>query len=204
MGHYPPAGGSIAVCGRPLRSYALLELRNLFAFVPQDAYLYSCSVRDNIRYGKPGAPDEAVSAAAARRLCARFDPGTAGRLRYAGGRAWRPPVRRAAPAHRHRTALLKDAPILLLDEATSALDSEAEQLVQQALAALMAGRTTLVIAHRLSTIENADVIYVIEEGRAVEQGRHAELLAAGGTYRRLYELQFRQTLSANQTRETCL
>ena len=64
MGHYPPAGGSIAVCGRPLRSYALLELRNLFAFVPQDAYLYSCSVRDNIRYGKPGAPDEAVSAAA--------------------------------------------------------------------------------------------------------------------------------------------
>ena len=76
--------------------------------------------------------------------------------------------------------------------------------MQQALAALMAGRTTLVIAHRLSTIENADVIYVIEEGRAVEQGRHAELLAAGGTYRRLYELQFRQTLSANQTRETCL
>jgi ATP-binding cassette subfamily B protein len=159
--------------------------------VPQDAYLYAGSVMENIRYGKPTASDEQVMAAAraayAHDFVSELPEGyetTVGErgAKLSGGERQRIAIARA---------LLKDAPILLLDEATSSLDSESEHWVQQALAALMRGRTTLVIAHRLSTIERADFIYVVDEGRIVEQGQQDELVAQDGLYRRLYEMQFR-------------
>jgi len=163
----------------------------LSAFVPQDAYLYSGSVLENIRYGNPDASEEQIIAAATASYAHDFvlelpagyatlvgERGT----RLSGGQRQRIAIARA---------LLKNAPILLLDEATSALDSESEALVQQALNVLMRGRTTIAIAHRLSTIENADVIYVVDGGRVVDQGKHKELARKDGLYRHLYELQFK-------------
>jgi ABC-type multidrug transport system fused ATPase/permease subunit len=192
MGHYPVGSGGIAVLDKPIYAYALSELRDVSAFVPQDAYLYSGSVFENIRYGKPDASEEEVVAAARAsyahdfilELPAGYDTRVGERgARLSGGQRQRIAIARA---------LLKNAPILLLDEATSALDSESEALVQQALKALMRGRTTIAIAHRLSTIENADVIYVVDEGRVVDQGRHRDLVRKDGLYRHLYELQYRE------------
>jgi ABC-type multidrug transport system fused ATPase/permease subunit len=179
----------LTVSGKLLSSYPLEELRDLMAYVPQDAYLFDGTIEENIRYGKPDASTEEVTAAAKSAHAHKFiieQPegyqtlvGERG-AKLSGGQRQRIAIARA---------LLKDAPILLLDEATSALDSESEALVQQALETLMQGRTTIAIAHRLSTIQHADAIYVMEAGKVVEQGTHEVLLARGGVYNKLYALQ---------------
>lgn len=191
MGFYPLQQGRVLIAGRDIEDYTLDALRRLFAYVPQDAYLLNGTIADNIRHGRPGAPDEAIIAAAQAANAHSFiidQPSGYDTVvgewgaRLSGGERQRIAIARA---------LLKDAPILLLDEATSALDSVSERLVQEALEVLMEGRTTVAVAHRLSTIEHADAIYVIDKGRVVERGRHEALLARGGLYRRLRELQFR-------------
>jgi ATP-binding cassette subfamily B protein len=191
MGHYPVPRGRVTVFSKPLHTYSLRDLHDLFAFVPQDAYLYSGTVLENIRYGKPGASEEEITAAArasyAHDFILEFPEGYHTLVGERGARLSGGQRQRIAIAR----ALLKNAPVLLLDEATSSLDSESEELVQQALQVLMRGRTTVAIAHRLSTIEHADVIYVMENGRVVEQGRHTELVGQGGLYSYLYKLQFK-------------
>jgi ATP-binding cassette subfamily B protein len=191
LGCYPVRQGAVYVSGQSINTYRLTDLRDRFAYIPQDAYLYSGSILDNIRYGKPGASQEEVIAAAqaayAHEFISEFPEGyetTVGErgARLSGGQRQRIAIARA---------LLKDAPVLLLDEATSALDSESEEVVQRALSVLMRGRTVLVIAHRLSTVEHADVIYAMDEGQVVEAGTQAELLELGGLFHRLHELQFR-------------
>ena len=158
----------------------------------QDPALFSGTIRENIAYADPQATDAAVIAAAKAANAHEFieqlekgydtEIGERG-LRLSGGQKQRIAIARA---------LLKDAPILILDEATSSLDSRSEHLVQEALQRLMKGRTTLVIAHRLSTVQNADRIIVLDAGKIVEQGPHAELLAADGLYASLYKMQFRE------------
>jgi ATP-binding cassette subfamily B protein len=191
LGGYPVRQGSVYVAGRSLNDVRLDKLREHFAYIPQDAYLYSGSILENIRYGKPGASQEAVIAAAqaayAHEFISDFPDGYQTMVgergtRLSGGQRQRIAIARA---------LLKDAPVLLLDEATSALDSESEELVQQALDVLMRGRTVLVIAHRLSTVDHADVIYAIQDGEVVESGTEQELLERKGLFYRLHELQFR-------------
>ena len=160
------------------------------ALVAQDSPLFSGSALDNIRFGRLDATDEQLKAAAEAAQAAGFlsalpqgfDTPVGERAKtLSGGQRQRLAIARA---------LVREAPILLLDEATSALDAESERLVQQALHAAMAGRTTIVIAHRLATVLKADRIVVMEEGRVVEQGAHAELFAKGGLYARLARLQF--------------
>ncbi|MCX7920816.1 MAG: ABC transporter ATP-binding protein/permease [Clostridia bacterium] len=190
MGFYPADTGSIAVNGKPIQDYTLEQLRNLIAYVPQDAYLFHGTVKDNIAMGKENASkEEIISAAKAANahdfimeLPQGYDTVVGERgARLSGGQRQRIAIARA---------IIKNAPILILDEATSALDSESEQLVQQALNNLMKNRTVIIIAHRLSTIENADLIYVLEDGKIVEKGTHRELIEAEGIYNSLYELQF--------------
>ncbi len=191
LGCYPVSGGVIHVQDKPLNDFELEGLRELFAYVPQDAYLYSGTILDNIRYGKPEATDDDVFAAAKAANAHDFileqsngyeTPVGERGAKLSGGQRQRIAIARA---------LLKNAPILLLDEATSALDSESEQEVQKALDVLMKGRTTLVIAHRLSTVEHADTIYVLDGGNVVERGCHASLLEKKGLYSQLYALQFK-------------
>lgn len=189
MGLYPVSEGMLAMNGIPLSSYPLQELRNLMAYVPQDAYLFDGTIEENIRYGNPEASREDVIAAARSAYAHDFINeqsdgyntlvGERG-AKLSGGQRQRIAIARA---------LLKDAPLLLLDEATSALDSESEAVVQKALETLMKGRTTIAIAHRLSTIQHADLIYVLKAGRVVEQGTHHSLLRSSGVYRELYSLQ---------------
>ncbi|GGN40101.1 ABC transporter ATP-binding protein [Deinococcus daejeonensis] len=184
-------GGTLRVDGRDVRDYALADLRAQVGLVPQETLLFSGSIRENILYGRPDArPDEveaAARAANAHEFISAFPHGydtVVGErgVKLSGGQRQRVAIARA---------ILKDPRILILDEATSALDNESEALVQAALERLMQGRTTFVIAHRLSTIRNADRILVMDAGRVTEDGTHAQLLAAGGLYRDLYELQFR-------------
>ncbi len=185
MGLYPTEEDMVRINGKPLSSYPLDELRNLMAYVPQDAYLFDGTIEENIRYGHPDADYEEVLAAAKSANAHTFiseQPdgyqtlvGERG-AKLSGGQRQRIAIARA---------LLKDAPILLLDEATSALDSESETLVQKALKTLMQGRTTIAIAHRLSTIQHADTIHVMQAGKIVEEGTHEALLAHGGIYREL-------------------
>jgi ATP-binding cassette subfamily B protein len=190
LGCYPVEGGAIAVQGTPLNSLRLSDLRAGLAYIPQDAYLYTGTIMENIRYGRPDASDQAVMDAAraayAHDFVTAFPDGYDTLVGERGARLSGGQRQRIAVAR----ALLKDAPILLLDEATSALDSKSEELVQRALEALMRGRTVLVIAHRLSTIDNADIVYVIDEGRVAEQGTPHALLAQPGLFQRLYQLQF--------------
>jgi ATP-binding cassette subfamily B protein len=187
---HDPQQGRIQLDGSDLRAYPLDALRGSFALVPQDPVLFGASAADNIRFGRSDASDADVVAAARAAEAHEFlDALPQGYDTYLGERGVRlsgGQQQRVAIAR----ALLRDAPILLLDEATSSLDAQSEHLVQHALARLMNGRTTLVIAHRLATVQRADRIVVIDQGRIVAQGTHAELLAAGGLYAELARLQF--------------
>ena len=187
---FAPQSGSIAFDGVDLATLDPRELRKRIAVVAQDSVIFSGSIADNIRYGRPEASDEevrrAAEAAAAfefiERLPDRFATQVGERgITLSGGQRQRIAIARA---------MLRDAPLLLLDEATSALDAENERLVQTGLANLMAGRTTIVIAHRLATIQRLKRIVVMDQGRVVGEGSHSELVARGGLYARLANLQF--------------
>ncbi len=190
---YDVSSGAILVDGRDIRDITLASLRSQIGMVTQETVLFDDTVATNIAYGRPEASREAIEAAARAAHAHEFivglpqgyetSIGERGQ-RLSGGQRQRLAIARA---------LLKDPPILVLDEATSSLDTESEQLVQEALANLMKNRTSLVIAHRLSTIRKADVIFVMDRGRIVETGRHDDLLARGGLYARLYELQLLET-----------
>ncbi len=187
---YDPAGGIISVDGCDIRQLRPEDLRRQVGLVPQDTVLFGASARENIGYGRPGASKEDIEAAARaaaadeflRALPAGYDTFLGERgTRLSGGQRQRIAIARA---------ILKDPPILLLDEATSSLDAESERLVQAALAQLMRGRTTLVIAHRLATVLKADRIAVLEGGRLMAVGSHAQLLLSSPLYARLAALQF--------------
>ncbi len=187
---YDIAAGSVAIDGADIRDTTIASLRGAIALVSQEVSLFDDTVRANIAYGRLGAPEQDIVAAATaaaadgfiRQLPNGYDTevGEHG-AKLSGGQRQRIAIARA---------MLKNAPILLLDEATSALDSESERQVQTALRQLMRCRTTLVIAHRLSTVIDADLIYVVDRGRILEHGSHAELMHRGGAYARLYSLQF--------------
>jgi ATP-binding cassette, subfamily B, bacterial MsbA len=187
---YEATSGTIRIDGEDLRSVTLRSLRDQIAMVTQETILFYDTVWNNICYGLSNVPKERVIAAAQAALAHDFiselpqgyntlvgERGT----RLSGGQRQRIAIARA---------ILKDSPILILDEATSELDAESEMFVQKALSNLMTGRTTFVIAHRLATIRRADKIMVLEDGQITESGTHSELLTKGGTYARLYEIQF--------------
>jgi ATP-binding cassette, subfamily B, bacterial len=187
---YAPTAGQIAILGRDITHWPVSELRNLIGIVPQEPVIFASSAMENIRYGKLDASDEEVIAAAktahADGFISALPEGYASFLgergvRLSGGQKQRISIARA---------ILKNPPILLLDEATSALDAESEREVQLALDSVLPGRTSLTIAHRLATVLRADSILVLEEGRLVEQGSHADLIQQGGLYARLADLQF--------------
>jgi ATP-binding cassette, subfamily B, bacterial MsbA len=188
---YTPTAGSVRIDGHDLRNVTLRTLREQMAIVTQETILFNDTIWNNLCYGRPDMPEEKVIAAAKAAHAHEFITqmsrgyqtvvGDRGQ-RLSGGQRQRLAIARA---------LLKDAPILILDEATSELDSESEMLVQGALNNLMTGRTVFVIAHRLSTIRRADRIAVLDGGTIRELGTHEELLARGGVYARLYEMQFR-------------
>ena len=187
---YDPQVGRIVLDGVATRDMSLTDLRQRVGIVPQDAVIFSTSALENIRYGKPQASDDEVKSAAKAAFADEFIKalpegydtflGERG-VRLSGGQRQRVAIARA---------MLKNSPLLLLDEATSALDAESERMVQAALESAMKGRTTLVIAHRLATVQQANRILVLDHGKLVEQGTHAELVARGGVYARLAALQF--------------
>jgi subfamily B ATP-binding cassette protein MsbA len=197
---YDVDGGDVLIDGQDVRDVTLRSLRGAIALVSQDVDLFDDTVRANIAYGRPDASDEEVRAAA--RAAAAHD--FIGTLPEGYETVIGPSGASLSGGQRQRLgiarAMLKNAPILLLDEATSALDSEAERTIQSALDRLKRGRTTLVIAHRLSTIMGADLIAVVEHGRIVETGTHHTLLARGGSYARLYEMQFAEQRAAGDDR----
>jgi ATP-binding cassette subfamily B protein len=190
---YDPQQGRILLDGRDIRELGLQQLREHIALVPQQPALFTGDVRYNIAYGKPDASDDEVVAAAraahAHEFISSLPEGYASHLGEQGVRLSGGQRQRIALAR----AFLNDPEILLLDEATSALDTESEYQVQQALQEMMKGRTTVIIAHRLSTILHADNIAVLDRGRLVATGTHAELLAGSDLYARLARLQFRDT-----------
>ena len=187
---HDPQAGTIRLDGIDLRTLDLDALREAIALVPQSPTLFAASAADNIRYGRLDATDDEVRQAAAAAEADTFldalPDGFASELGERGARLSGGQQQRVAIAR----ALLKDAPVLLLDEATSALDAQSERAVQTALEHLMEGRTTLVVAHRLATVLRADRIVVIDAGRIVAEGTHAQLLAQGGLYAELAKLQF--------------
>jgi ABC-type multidrug transport system fused ATPase/permease subunit len=187
---YDADGGEILIDHKPIQSYSLLALRSQMALVPQDVILFGGTIEENIRYGKPNATEAEVIRAAEQANALGFINGFPDGFKtivgergvqLSGGQRQRIAIARA---------ILKDPKILILDEATSSLDAESELAVQTALDNLMVGRTSLIIAHRLSTIRKADLIVVLENGRAVEQGSHEVLMAkSNGVYRNLSNLQ---------------
>jgi len=192
---YDTTAGSILIDGVDLREYSLRSLRSQIAFVSQQTILFNDTIWANIAYGSPEKSEEEIQAAARAAyahdfICALpegYDTVIGERgIKLSGGQAQRISIARA---------LLKNVPILILDEATSSLDSESESLIQKALENLIRGRTTIIVAHRFSTIRNASRIFVLAEGRVVEEGTHPELLSAGGEYSRLYQ--------ASLDEETC-
>ena len=187
---YVPTAGRILVDGHDIAGVTAHSLRAAMAIVPQETTLFGGTVRENIAYGRIGASPQEIEAAARAAnahdfimaLPDGYDSVIGERgVKLSGGQRQRVAIARA---------ILKDPRVLILDEATSALDNESEGLVQEALERLMVGRTTLVIAHRLTTVENADKIVVLDQGRVVEEGTHADLLARGGLYHRLYTRDF--------------
>lgn len=186
LGFYPPSDGNIIINEKSLGQYTLSQVRNMISYVPQDAYLFYGTIEENIRYGNINATDEEVVQAAKSAFIHDFivqQPngyqtivGENGMM-LSGGQKQRVAIARA---------FVKNAPILLLDEATASLDAESEKYVYEAMENLMKDRSILLIAHRLSTVENADIIYVIDEGKVTEQGTHSELLAREGLYKELY------------------
>ncbi|MFC3226419.1 ABC transporter ATP-binding protein [Marinibaculum pumilum] len=187
---YDASTGQVLIDGQDVRGVTLASLRAGIALVSQEMTLFDTTVRANIAYGRPGASEAEIRAAAEAAAADDFITGLSdgydtvvgeNGVKLSGGQRQRIAIARA---------MLRDAPILLLDEATSALDTESERKVQHALKRLMQGRTTVTIAHRLSTVLDADIIYVMDQGRVVEQGDHAALLARGGLYARLYRTQF--------------
>jgi ATP-binding cassette subfamily B protein len=193
---YDPDAGTVRIDGVDLRDADPHEARARIAIVPQEVTIFAATVRENIAFGRPGAPDMEIEQAAKDALADEFIRamengyvslvGERG-VMLSGGQRQRIAIARA---------ILRDAPILLLDEATSALDAQSETLVQTALERLMKGRTTLVIAHRLATVLKADRILVMDKGRIVEEGTHRSLVAKGGIYARLAKLQFEQGAEA--------
>jgi ATP-binding cassette subfamily B protein/subfamily B ATP-binding cassette protein MsbA len=180
---HDPTRGRILVNGSDIRDFRLRTYRDLLAIVQQDVFLFDGSVRDNIAYGRHDATDADVEDAARRanahefivRLPEEYETFIGERgVKLSGGQCQRLAIARA---------VLASPQILILDEATSNLDTESEQLIQESMAALLAGRTTFVIAHRLSTIRRADVILLMEDGRVIERGTHDELMDAHGVYR---------------------
>ena len=198
---WDPAAGAVTLAGRDLRDFPLDRLRAQVSLVSQDTYLFHTTLRDNIRLGRPDAPPDAVEEAARlahihgfiSRLPAGYDTVAGERgVQLSGGQRQRLAIARA---------LLKDAPVLVLDEATSHLDAINEELIHQALARLVRGRTTLVIAHRLSTIRDADRIVVLDSGAVAEQGAHDELLRANGLYANLVMTQLVSAGAPDRTAE---
>ena len=190
------SGGQIALDGTDIRRVRVADLRRLMGIVSQETVLFHDTVRANVAYGKAGATDEEIEAAARaahahefiERLPQGYDTLVGERgVELSGGQRQRIAIARA---------LLNDPPILVLDEATSALDTESERVIQDATLRLLEGRTVIVIAHRLSTVHRADQILVMDRGRVIERGTHEALMAEGGAYRRLYELQLDDAVGA--------
>lgn len=179
-------GGSITLGGRDIRELPLKQLSREISFVTQDNFLFDCSLKENIRLGKPGASDEEVFAAARAAQCEEF----IGRLEHGWDTAAGDAGKQLSGGERQRIAIaraiLKDAPIVILDEATAFTDPENEDKIQRSIMALSKGKTLLVIAHRLSTIKNADQIVVLEKGQIVDRGTQRELLSRCPLYQALW------------------
>ncbi len=192
---YDPTSGTVKIDGVDLAAMSRADFRRAIALVPQDPVIFADTARENIRFGRPGASDAEVEAAAraaaAHEFLARLPDGYDSYVgergvMLSGGQKQRIAIARA---------ILRDAPILLLDEATSALDAESERLVQAAVEVLSRDRTTIIVAHRLATVKKADRIVVFDEGRIVAEGSHANLVAEGGLYARLARLQFTEGMA---------